>query len=263
VARDSLKKIGSKSCTADQFSCCNGRACAVERDGRIVPQYSYYCKERADVFLLPLLPSPFLPSPPLSSHPSLTGPSLDSRDGGWWNTWWVGCGASLAPIVQIHGRDNLTRAVQWWRDKTLVRRARWRASMVRGRQDSGKGRRDRWLPSVMREKGLRRVPSWWGGGKKISSLPVHLSHIGFFVLGDPRVSPPRLPNLGWIERVCGRKKVPDSGWTGTTSGDCRSFALVVRVKLALTVMVPPRLNRGWGRSGFGAGPDRGEGRIGS
>jgi hypothetical protein len=102
-----------------------------------------------------------------------------------------------------------------------------------------------------------------GGGQKISSLPVHLSHIGFFVLGDPRVSPPRLPNLGWMERVCGRKKVPDSGWTGTTSGDCRSFALVVRVKLAPTVMVPPRLNRGWGRSGFGAGRDRGEGQIGS
>jgi hypothetical protein len=37
------------------------------------------------------------------------------------------------------------------------------------------------------------------------------------------------------------------------SGDHRSFAQVVKKKLAFVVMVPPRQVRGWGREGFSDG----------
>jgi hypothetical protein len=41
-------------------------------------------------------------------------------------------------------------------------------------------------------------------------------------------------------------------WLGTISSDCRPFAQVVKFKLALLAMVPPRPGRRWRREGFGA-----------
>jgi hypothetical protein len=50
---------------------------------------------------------------------------------------------------------------------------------------------------------------------------------------------------------------------GTTSGDRRSFAQVLKFYPTLVAMAPPRPGRGWGREGFGAGRGgRGQGRTG-
>jgi hypothetical protein len=68
-------------------------------------------------------------------------------------------------------------------------------------------------------------------------------------LGCSSTPGPYSPKLGWIAHACGRKDAL-GGWKGTMSGDRRSFAQVLRVRLAPVVMVPPWLTRGWGRSGF-------------
>jgi hypothetical protein len=155
--------------------------------------------------------------------------------------------ARLLPCQSIGGRIELVR-LKIWRGKILVFTDRWRTSMVCCRQDSSKGEKRHMAPIHDVGKGTSSC-SFLVGGEKVSGsfLSIHHSHLGFSTVGNPRVSPPRnLPNLGWIERVCGWRKDLESGWKGTTSGDCRSFSQVVRVKLTPTTMVPPCLNQGGG-----------------
>jgi hypothetical protein len=63
-----------------------------------------------------------------------------------------------------------------------------------------------------------------------------LNH-GFVRLTNLEFHPPPNSslNLEWIERACGLQK----SWKGTVTGDCRSFAQIVRTKPAPTIMVPP------------------------
>jgi hypothetical protein len=108
-----------------------------------------------------------------------------------------------------------------------------------------------WSPRVPRH------PVPLGETVSLSNPIPSVASLGFSEAEDCGESSNQPPlNLSWVGRSFGWSGSFLSCWKGTVRGDRRSFAQVVRVRSAPAIMVPPRLNWGWGRSGFGAGRGR-------
>jgi hypothetical protein len=82
--------------------------------------------------------------------------------------------------------------------------------------------------------------------------PPHLQSRVSLGFGASCSNPSFAPNLEWIYHALG-KRGRSEGWSGMLSGDCHSFAQVVRSKQAPVIMIPPRSVRGWDRNGIGPG----------